>query len=194
MSTAVPDTKNTNPRGIPKAPFIDLNDKQITNNVQLTISNLQQTLQKYEYMLQSKDEQLKNITSVVKDISTNLKVINLLLLEDEEDNEDNDEEDEEEIQYELEDGLYTFATIPKKNKTNTVSLWLGAGILMEFTYEEALEVLQEKYDTYNIKIKDIMEDLEWLREQKTTMEVNIAKVYNYNVLESKKMQQQKAGI
>ncbi|XBW38427.1 hypothetical protein QEN19_004015 [Hanseniaspora menglaensis] len=193
MSTAVPDLKNANPRGIPKAPFVDLHDKQITNNVQLAITNLQQTLQKYEYMLQSKDQQLKSITSVVKDISTNLKVIKLLLLEkDDEDIEDEEEDDE--IQYELEDGLYTFATIPKQNDKNTVSLWLGAGILMEFTYEEALQVLQEKHDTYNVKISEIMEDLEWLREQKTTMEVNIAKVYNYNVIESKKQQQQQQRV
>lgn len=185
MSSAIPDTKKTNPRGIPKAPFIDLADKQLTNNIQLTISNLQQTLQKYEYMLESKDQQLKSITGVVKDISTNLKVVKLLLIEDI----DDDAEDLQEIQYELEDGLYTFATLSNKNKSNTVSLWLGAGILMEFTYEEALEVLEDKYATYDIKIKEIMEDLEWLREQKTTMEVNIAKVYNYNVLESKKKQQ-----
>lgn len=191
MSTAKPDLKDVNPRGIPKALFIDLNDTKITSNLELTVVNVQQNLQKYEYMLKSKDQQLKTITDITKDIKTNVKVIETLIAQ----NDDSDDEDEEfqDIQYELEDGLFAFASIPTKSETNTVSLWLGSGILMEFTYEEALQILNEKSFVYTSKINEIMEDIEYLREQITTLQVNLSKVYNYSVLQKRKLEQ-KQGV
>ncbi|GMM43141.1 hypothetical protein FOG51_01608 [Hanseniaspora uvarum] len=191
MSTAKPDLKDVNPRGIPKALFIDLNDTKITSNLELTVANVQQNLQKYEYMLKSKDQQLKSITDITKDIKTNSKVIDTLIAQNADDSDDEDGEFQD-IQYELEDGLFAFASIPKKSTTNTVSLWLGSGILMEFTYEEAQQILSEKSAVYTNKINEIMEDIEFLREQITTLQVNMSKVYNYSILQKRKLEQQQS--
>lgn len=191
MSTAKPDLKDVNPRGIPKALFIDLNDTKITSNLELTVANVQQNLQKYEYMLKSKDQQLKSITDITKDIKTNSKVIDTLIAQNADDSDDEDGEFKD-IQYELEDGLFAFASIPKKSTTNTVSLWLGSGILMEFTYEEAQQILSEKSAVYTNKINEIMEDIEFLREQITTLQVNMSKVYNYSILQKRKLEQQQS--
>jgi len=191
MSTAKPDLKDVNPRGIPKALFIDLNDTKITSNLELTVANIQQNLQKYEYMLKSKDQQLKSITDITKDIKTNSKVIDTLIAQNADDSDDEDGEFQD-IQYELEDGLFAFASIPKKSTTNTVSLWLGSGILMEFTYEEAQQILSEKSAVYTNKINEIMEDIEFLREQITTLQVNMSKVYNYSILQKRKLEQQQS--
>lgn len=191
MSTAKPDLKDVNPRGIPKALFIDLNDTKITSNLELTVANVQQNLQKYEYMLKSKDQQLKSITDITKDIKTNSKVIDTLITQNADDSDDEDGEFQD-IQYELEDGLFAFASIPKKSTTNTVSLWLGSGILMEFTYEEAQQILSEKSAVYTNKINEIMEDIEFLREQITTLQVNMSKVYNYSILQKRKLEQQQS--
>lgn len=194
MSTAKPDLKDVNPRGIPKAQFIDLNDTKITSNLELTVANVQQNLQKYEFMLKSKDQQLKSITDITKDIKTNSKVIDTLIAQNEESDDEDDESEFQDIQYELEDGLFAFASIPKKSTTNTVSLWLGSGILMEFTYEEAQQILNEKSVVYTNKINEIMEDIEFLREQITTLQVNMSKVYNYSVLQKRKLEQQQKGV
>ena len=191
MSTAKPDLKDVNPRGIPKALFIDLNDTKITSNLELTVANVQQNLQKYEYMLKPKDQQLKSITDITKDIKTNSKVIDTLIAQNADDSDDEDGEFQD-IQYELEDGLFAFASIPKKSTTNTVSLWLGSGILMEFTYEEAQQILSEKSAVYTNKINEIMEDIEFLREQITTLQVNMSKVYNYSILQKRKLEQQQS--
>jgi len=191
MSTAKPDLKDVNPRGIPKALFIDLNDTKITSNLELTVANVQQNLQKYVYMLKSKDQQLKSITDITKDIKTNSKVIDTLIAQNADDSDDEDGEFQD-IQYELEDGLFAFASIPKKSTTNTVSLWLGSGILMEFTYEEAQQILSEKSAVYTNKINEIMEDIEFLREQITTLQVNMSKVYNYSILQKRKLEQQQS--
>jgi len=191
MSTAKPDLKDVNPRGIPKALFIDLNDTKITSNLELTVANIQQNLQKYEYMLKSKDQQLKSITDITKDIKTNSKVIDTLIAQNADDSDDEDGEFQD-IQYELEDGLFAFASIPKKSTTNTVSLWLGSGILMDFTYEEAQQILSEKSAVYTNKINEIMEDIEFLREQITTLQVNMSKVYNYSILQKRKLEQQQS--
>ncbi|EXX79832.1 Pac10p [Rhizophagus irregularis DAOM 197198w] len=53
--------------------------------------------------------------------------------------------------------------------------------MLEYTLQEAKELLENKLDTNQNALKNVLEDLEFLREQVTTMEVNIARVYNWDV-------------
>ena len=57
--------------------------------------------------------------------------------------------------------------------------------MVEYTYEEALELLTKNLKNATINIKTYKEDLEYLKEQITTIEVNLARVHNYKI----KMQQ-----
>ena len=43
------------------------------------------------------------------------------------------------LKFQLNDGLFLEGTIAKGN--NTVALWLGSDIMVEYSYEEAVEVL-----------------------------------------------------
>ena len=54
--------------------------------------------------------------------------------------------------------------------------------MLEYTIDEANTVLGEKLTTANKSLVIVEEDLLFLREQITTMEVNIARVYNYEVM------------
>jgi hypothetical protein len=53
--------------------------------------------------------------------------------------------------------------------------------MLEYPLEEAVELLTNKLDAAERNMKGIIEDLEFLREQITVMEVNTARVYNYDV-------------
>ncbi len=61
--------------------------------------------------------------------------------------------------------------------------------MLEYTMEEAEQLLNEKLSTAKVSLGQVQEDLEFLRDQITTMEVNTARVYNYDV----KLRREKAG-
>jgi len=76
--------------------------------------------------------------------------------------------------------------IPKG--TNKVSLWLGANIMVEYSFEEARALLTRNLENALSNFKVFEEDLSFLKDQITTVEVNIARVYNTNL---KSAQQQR---
>ncbi|EXX77821.1 Pac10p [Rhizophagus irregularis DAOM 197198w] len=49
--------------------------------------------------------------------------------------------------------------------------------MLEYTLQEAKELLENKLDTNQNALKNVLEDLEFLREQVTTMEVSILLSY-----------------
>lgn len=53
--------------------------------------------------------------------------------------------------------------------------------MVEYTYEEALTLLKKNLKNAKTNINTYTEDLEYLREQITTIEVNLARVHNYKV-------------
>lgn len=83
-----------------------------------------------------------------------------------------------ELQFELSESLYATAKITNVDK---VCVWLGANVMLEYPLAEAVQLLQTKYGNGQKSFQIVNEDLEYLREQITTMEVNIARVYNYDV-------------
>uniref|UniRef100_A0A2K6T8M9 Prefoldin subunit 3 n=1 Tax=Saimiri boliviensis boliviensis TaxID=39432 RepID=A0A2K6T8M9_SAIBB len=65
-----------------------------------------------------------------------------------------------ETRFLLADNLHCKASVPPKDK---VCLWLGANVMLEYDIDEA------------------QEDLDFLQDQFTTTEVNMARVYNWDV-------------
>lgn len=53
--------------------------------------------------------------------------------------------------------------------------------MLEYKVEEAIELLQSKLDTAKESKKTCESDLAFLRENITTMEVNTARLYNWDV-------------
>ena len=67
------------------------------------------------------------------------------------------------------------------NCNGTVCLWLGANVMVEYTYEEAIAMLERNYKNAEAKLAETNEDINHLKDQITTLEVNMARVFNYNV-------------
>ena len=53
--------------------------------------------------------------------------------------------------------------------------------MLEYTLEEAIELLSSKLNSANISLDQTVQDLDYLKEQITTMQVNVARIYNYDV-------------
>ncbi|KAJ3398442.1 hypothetical protein HDU80_008895 [Chytriomyces hyalinus] len=81
-------------------------------------------------------------------------------------------------EFEINDTLWVNAKI---EKTETVCLWLGANVMLEYSTEEAKDLLTEKLGTAKISLNQVKEDLTFLKEQITTMEVNFSRVHNWDV-------------
>ena len=75
--------------------------------------------------------------------------------------------------------MYTEAKIDAEN--DRVGLWLGANVMLEYSYADAESLLQKQLDQALVKIESIDRDLDFLKDQITTTEVSIARVYNYDV-------------
>ena len=83
------------------------------------------------------------------------------------------------VDFQLSDTIWTKAEIPKNN---SVALWLGANVMMEYSHDEAKELLTTNLNNARNALKSTDEDLKFLKEQITTCEVNLSRVYNYSVI------------
>lgn len=88
----------------------------------------------------------------------------------------------------LGDSLYIKANIPPTGK---VCLWLGANVMLEYTVEEAKEMLEKNLREAEDREAQINSDLMYLKDQITTTEVNIARTYNYDVVRRREEKKRK---
>lgn len=53
--------------------------------------------------------------------------------------------------------------------------------MVEYTFDEALQLLTKNLESAEYNLRELNEDLEFLKDQITTTEVNIARIFNYDV-------------
>ena len=78
----------------------------------------------------------------------------------------------------LSDEVYMTAIVPP---TDRICLWLGANVMLEYDLDEAEQLLQRNSDAAERNLAQVDVDLDYLRDQITTTEVNMARVYNWDV-------------
>lgn len=88
-----------------------------------------------------------------------------------------------ETTFELNDTLYAKAEVPP---TDEVYLWLGANVMLAYPLDEATTLLSDKLSAAQKSLDNCDEDLDFLREQVTTLEVATARVYNWDVAQRRK--------
>jgi len=181
-----------NARGIPKAPFISDVEKHIggpEGDVESALRLIQDALAKYRYMDANLTQRRRGLEEKIPDIKKTLHMVEYLQERREgkskADDDDDLGDDEEDLSkkpltttFELNDTLYAEAEL---EETNTVYLWLGANVMLSYELSEAVSLLKSKLDTAEGSLLGVMEDLEFLREQITVMEVNTARLYNWDV-------------
>lgn len=80
---------------------------------------------------------------------------------------------------ELHDTLY--ARVQVDGAPEEVYLWLGANVMLAYPIAEARTLLQGKLAAALESLRNCQDDLDFLRQQITTLEVNTARLYNYEV-------------
>lgn len=83
------------------------------------------------------------------------------------------------VRYNLADQIFAKAEIDYS--VGTVHLWLGANVMLEYSYEEAIRFLDEKRQRADTELKNTVDDLSYVRDQIVTCEVNMSRIYNWDV-------------
>lgn len=82
------------------------------------------------------------------------------------------------VDFQLSDNVWTKAEVPR---AESVALWLGANVMLEYSHAEAKELLEKNLNGARTALESTDEDLKFLKEQITTCEVNVSRIYNYSV-------------
>jgi hypothetical protein len=78
------------------------------------------------------------------------------------------------VRYSLADNIFAQADLDFS--VGTVYLWLGANVMLEFTYAEALDFLGNQHAKASIESADTKDDLAAVRDQIVTCEVSISRM------------------
>jgi prefoldin alpha subunit len=87
------------------------------------------------------------------------------------------------VNFQLTDGIFIESKI--KETTDKVAIWLGANIMVEYNFEEAIKLLEENKSIATKSLLDVEEDIAFVKDQLTITEVNISRVYNRAILMKK---------
>ena len=65
-------------------------------------------------------------------------------------------------------------------------LWLGANVMLEYPRQEAIDLLGQQLSDAKEALNITIDDMGFLRDQITTTEVNMARVFNWDVKDRRK--------
>ncbi|KAH8692990.1 putative prefoldin subunit 3 [Talaromyces proteolyticus] len=174
--------EGTNPRGIPFAPFVDNVSDYVSSRseVEATLRSFQEMISKYQFMEMNTQRRSVGLKEKIPDIKKTLEMVKFLKLR-----QSAATPAPLETNFELNDTLYARATVDAED-TKEVYLWLGANVMLAYPIDEAEGMLAEKLRAAELSLENCEEDLEFLREQITTLEVATARVYNWDVVQRRK--------
>lgn len=159
--------------GIPEAEFVDDVDAYMAktendSNVEKVLQRLDEQHSKYKYMEFNLMTKRKRLRNQIPDLKRSLSTIDML----------RKQKESFETQYLLSDQVFAKASI---EPTETVFLWLGANVMLEYSLDDAKELLMNNAAAAKRNLEYVEHDLDFLRDQFTTTEVNMARVFNWNI-------------
>ncbi|KTG46317.1 hypothetical protein cypCar_00001321 [Cyprinus carpio] len=161
--------------GIPEAIFVEDVDafmKQPGNDTaDAVLRKLDEQYQKYKYMELNLAQKKLRLKSQIPQIKQTLEILRHMQKK-------KDTTDPMKTHFLLADNVYCKASVPPTDK---VCLWLGANVMLEYDIDEAQALLEKNFATASRNLDSLEDDLDFLRDQFTTTEVNMARVYNWDV-------------
>ncbi|XP_051118416.1 prefoldin subunit 3 isoform X2 [Andrographis paniculata] len=164
----------TERRGIPAAVFVeDVQTylSQLNLDVNSALAFLQERLQQYRVVEMKLLAQQRDLQAKIPDIEKCLDVVATLQAK---------KGTGEAIiaDFELSEGIYSRARV---EEADSVCLWLGANVMLEYSCEEATTLLKKNLENAKASLEVLVADLQFLRDQVTITQVTIARVYNWDV-------------
>ncbi|ETV76096.1 hypothetical protein H257_09635 [Aphanomyces astaci] len=171
-----------NERGIPSAIFVD---DVVTfvgaDPVEGIIGALQQLFSKYKFMETNLTKTKQSLKVKVPDTKKDLAMLEHLISQ-------RGKDADIETHFSLADNVFAKATIDAE--VQTVCIWLGANVMVEYSFDEALALLKNNLHTAEQRLEQIESDLGFLRDQIITTEVNMARIFNHDVRRRRQEKQQ----
>jgi prefoldin subunit 5 len=146
--------------------FMQKDDNE--NNVEKVLKGLDEQHSKYKFMEFNIAARKRKLKQQIPDLGKSLNMIKILT----------NQNDTLQTQVLLSEQVFVKTSIPP---TKTVCLWLGANVMLEYPLDEAETLLKQNMDAAAVNLKCLEHDQEFLRDQLTTTEVNMARVYNWDV-------------
>mmetsp|Transcript_63682 Transcript_63682/g.77893 ORF Transcript_63682/g.77893 Transcript_63682/m.77893 type:complete len:213 (-) Transcript_63682:58-696(-) len=160
-----------NTRGIPPAKFIKNPYTEVAYRgikfVEKYLKDIDNALGKYQLMERSLVKQKLTKIDQLNELKKNIEVTEYLK------NKNNID-----LHFEVADQLYAEAEI---NDTKTVAIWLGAGVMLEFSIDEGISFLETRVNEVQNKVNELQNDIDFCRKQINICEVNKSRVYNANI-------------
>ncbi|XP_040179849.1 prefoldin subunit 3 [Rana temporaria] len=161
--------------GIPEAVFVEDVDsfmqKPGNETADVVLKRLDEQYQKYKFMELNLSQKKRRLKSQIPDIKQTLEILKHMQKK-------KGTTGPMETRFLLADNLYCKASVPPTDK---VCLWLGANVMLEYDIDDAQALLEKNLSTATRNLESTEQDLDFLRDQFTTTEVNMARVYNWDV-------------
>ncbi|GMI45283.1 hypothetical protein TrCOL_g2696 [Triparma columacea] len=169
-------TDGKNESGIPKVKFIEDIDEFAASfkpaaSVEVLIGAFSEIFSKFKAYETNLANKRINIMQKIPEIEKTLNLVKHLKAK-------SDEGETITTQYTLCDTVYAKAEL---TNLGTVNLWLGANVMLEYTYEDAIELLSMRESDAKAELKKTTADLAFTRDQSITAEVNMSRIYNWDV-------------
>ena len=175
------DKTKRNSRGVPTMNFIENVDDWIDKfTSEKLLSYINQYLNKYKFMEAQIVKSNEGLNVKVPDIEKCLETIEYL--------EKKEKDKPINVDYMVSNNLWAKAEV---NIPDSVFLWLGANVMCEYKMDEAKTLLNQNLQNAKNQIKKNNNDLEFIKDQMTVCEVNIARVYNETVRRNQIAKQKK---
>lgn len=143
-----------------------------------TMKELQEKYERFKTVERALQSEKIRLTQKIPEIEKTLEAVEML-----ERNHANERETK--IKYQLGDAVYAKASIEDPTK---VFLWLGANVMLEYELVDAKELLKTNLENCERQKERTDQELAFVKDNATIQEVNLARVYNYEV---KRAQEQK---
>jgi prefoldin subunit 5 len=137
-------------------------------NIEKVLKSLDEQHSKYKFMEWNIIARKRRLRQQIPDLTKSLEMIKIL----------KDQSTELDTQILLSEQVFVKTVVPP---TKTVCLWLGANVMLEYPLDEAEDLLCQNKNSAVVNLKCLEHDQEFLRDQITTTEVNMARVHNFDV-------------
>ncbi|XAR49708.1 hypothetical protein NMG60_11032985 [Bertholletia excelsa] len=175
----------TERRGIPAASFVEDVQTYLSQSgldVNSALAFFQERLQQYRLVEMKLLAQQRDLQAKIPDIEKCLDIVVTLQAK-------KGPGEAVIADFEVSEGIYSRARI---EDTDSVCLWLGANVMLEYSCEEATSLLQKNLENARASLEVLIGDLQFLRDQVTITQVTMARVFNWDV-HQRRLQQASAS-
>ncbi|KAI3386004.1 hypothetical protein SNEBB_009324 [Seison nebaliae] len=176
-------------QGIPKSIFIEdvaafLKKEEMEADGVLIL--YQKLYQKYKIMQESIRKRRAQLRDQLPDFLSSVKMIEHLMLKRNEDRSDRSSGDYEKkplkTRFTLSSNVFVDGEI---EDYENLGIWLGCNIMVEHTLDEAHAMIKVNIEKIEKGLGEVTKTEDYIREQINTTEVNMARFYNYVVIQKR---------